>query len=406
MAYPHSDLILDWLMIPQAVDRQRLSELTDLDWEGLLERADQHRLLPMMAWNMARLPEASVPKHVTETLSDQYRSSTMRQLAIARDCILVHETLDRAGIPHLFLKGAYLGQACYPKPGLRPMRDIDVLVPAGQEVVAWETLSAAFGLPQQFQHIGADETFSPKHMSPVNTPSGECNVELHRSIYLDLEKNAYTSHLERLWHRHKDFEIAARKLPCPSSEDMLLHLVFHGINDHRLNLGPLFIVDLCFLLDAVSFDWNMICSEAEVLGISRPLELALTLVGRTPGEACSSEEHVPESVVQASRLLLLQDANKRYDIRHTSNVINRNSWNWGGYIWRKVIPTRTSLKRWHALEGRGVNTQTGYAGLYMSYLLGALSKLYRSTRDREVTAMIALENDVMDWVAPQNTGKP
>lgn len=46
-----------------------------------------------------------------------------------RELRRLHRFLKKEGIGHVFLKGAYPAQLVYPRPGLHPVRDLDVMVP-------------------------------------------------------------------------------------------------------------------------------------------------------------------------------------------------------------------------------------------------------------------------------------
>ncbi len=81
-----------------------------------------------------------LPGKTADVLERSYRASAFRSLAVQSEIVRVHQLLDAAGIDHLYLKGAYLAQFAYPELGLRPMRDIDLLVSRDRALEAFQVL--------------------------------------------------------------------------------------------------------------------------------------------------------------------------------------------------------------------------------------------------------------------------
>ena len=77
----------------------------------------------------ARCP---MPENIFATLKQDYRKFTIVSMKRLRDLALTFRVLHDTGIDGTALKGAYLAFNAYPHPALRPMRDLDVLVPAEQ----------------------------------------------------------------------------------------------------------------------------------------------------------------------------------------------------------------------------------------------------------------------------------
>ncbi|MBM4438499.1 MAG: nucleotidyltransferase family protein [Actinobacteria bacterium] len=113
-----------------SLTQPQLDALTDADWTEILRMARQHRIGPMMRWQSQHAhPHIKVPKRVADALTKQHKNWTARAMAMQRELLRVHGILEAAGIPHVFLKGAYLAYCVYPHPALRPLRDLDILIP-------------------------------------------------------------------------------------------------------------------------------------------------------------------------------------------------------------------------------------------------------------------------------------
>jgi hypothetical protein len=84
------------------------------------------RILPLVGWNLEGngLESGDLP-HLKQVRRESWARNQDLFAATARAV----EALERAGIPTLLLKGAGLALTVYPSLGLRPMADVDVLVP-------------------------------------------------------------------------------------------------------------------------------------------------------------------------------------------------------------------------------------------------------------------------------------
>ena len=120
---------------------ESLAGMDDDDWQQLLLMAHRHRLSPALCWRLQSMPDARcpmpdarcpMPENIFATLKQDYRKFTIVSMKRLRDLALTFRVLHDTGIDGTALKGAYLAFNAYPHPALRPMRDLDVLVPAEQ----------------------------------------------------------------------------------------------------------------------------------------------------------------------------------------------------------------------------------------------------------------------------------
>src|ERR1019366_412296 len=99
--------------------------------ENGMERLDHgsFRLLPLLYWNLRR---QAVQHPMMGILKGIHRLAWVENRLLSRGLAPALETIHGAGIPTLLLKGASLGRLHYADVGLRPMNDLDVLVPEGR----------------------------------------------------------------------------------------------------------------------------------------------------------------------------------------------------------------------------------------------------------------------------------
>jgi hypothetical protein len=394
-----TDVLLAWLVEPETVTREELLEFSDATWDVIFQCATQHRILPLMAWQVNKLPQVAIPEQRIQALHTASRQSTLRQLAIARECVLIHQALESAGIPHLFLKGAFLSQACYPSPGLRPMRDIDVLVPKERGTETWKLLKDIGGDLDQYAHLGADEDYNLKHFPPLKSPSGACTVEIHRTVVPSIGNTVqFSRFLDRFWQRRSSYRIAGLDLPCPCLEDMLIHVVIHGVLDHWLNIGPLFVADLRFLVYGEHIDWDLVYREVCQLDIGRAMSLSLCLSGLEPEALKIGFHPPPPKTLESSKALLCQNIDFRSEIA-VSATFNRNTLaETFIFFGIKLFPNKRSLQTWIGINRPDQNKNQIYFTSLIYYYANLVSRLKRVATNKQVKVTAFTRHEVKNWV--------
>ncbi len=282
-------LALELMCRPDGVSGERLRNVSAHDWSLVQGWAAEHRFAPYLHYSLSQAGLIdSLPAELATFLKSRYRNASLKTLSMQRDMVLVSRLLDGAGIEHLFMKGPYLAQFAYPELGLRPMRDIDLLVPSGQAIAAFETLQDG-GLDRIAKHKGTPEAFlaRSKHLPPLRTREGT-NVEVHTLLTSPSEflRDDLTQwRFEALSDRIISRTVAGTPIRFPGPEDQLLHLCVHAAIDHQFNNGPLILSDVAWLLRTHEINWPVLWQLAESQGATRGLALVLRLVEQEwPGQ--------------------------------------------------------------------------------------------------------------------------
>jgi hypothetical protein len=264
-------------------------------WEELVALAERHRLAPLLWRHLSSSPPpADVPREVLERLESAYLASTAGNLLRRARLHEVLGALGAAGVPAMLLKGAALVETVYPEPGLRPMVDLDVLVPA-QEIERAHTAVRNLGYvvnPQQTAETHQGMRDRHYHYPSLVARDGMMAVEIHRHVLMG--PSAFD--ISGFWERARPGTGGpAHLLPAP--EDLLLHVGIHFSNDRLFwskgALGQL--TDMAWIAACHPLDWDDVVRRAAEYGVGGRLFLAL-LTARLL--VCPD---VPESVLEALR---------------------------------------------------------------------------------------------------------
>lgn len=338
-----------------AVSRVEFLALPAADLSQVCDWASEHRFAACLHHSLggAGLRQL-LPSDLRNRLAAAYQRSTLRALAMQRDMLTTSRVLDQAGIPHLFMKGAYLAQFAYPELGLRPLRDLDVLVPQEGALAAFEALLSN-GLERKPPHMGnpAAHLAERKHLPPVRFPGG-ATVEVHtRTISAGplLKADAGQGVYGALAPRQVTRDVAGSPIHFEGPEDLLLHLSIHAAIDHRFDNGPLILSDVGWMLETHSIDWDLLWRLAGAQGATRGLALVLRLVEREwpstsiawPAEAA----HIlpaDDPVIAVAAESLLRSVKARGDVALQAELDARQSAGLRlGDLLRRAFPRRIDL---------------------------------------------------------------
>ncbi|MDF3290291.1 nucleotidyltransferase domain-containing protein [Streptomyces silvisoli] len=107
-----------------------------IDWPHFLDQAIQHRVAPLVSSSLDRLAAEDRPLRVDRGMGSTLRAFYLFHLERNRAAMAeLYEILDAAEVASLDIvlrKGAHLAQEVYMNSGLRPIGDLDLLVPGEQ----------------------------------------------------------------------------------------------------------------------------------------------------------------------------------------------------------------------------------------------------------------------------------
>jgi len=291
---PATDLLLGCLQFDDPAARlARLRAYSTQDWVSVLEEAQRHGVLPLLAGRMLRMePDLVLAKQV------QQRLQTVRLQAASLNLRLYHklgqilQRMHAAAIPVIVLKGAHLAELVYEDIAMRPMGDVDLMVQK-KDLERSYALIEEMGYQAQRRFRLERMVKEHHHLPPLLSNNGPV-VEVHWNI-------AYPGHtlkvdLDGLWQRAQEAQIEGAPARVLSAEDLLVHLCLHLFQDH-LAAGLKRLYDIGQTVEAYpSIDWDRIMAITHQWGGEHggymALRLAVDLLGA----------HVPPAVLSRFRL--------------------------------------------------------------------------------------------------------
>jgi hypothetical protein len=253
------------------------------DWDVVIARSVAEGTAGLLAAHVRALDPELVPAPVRARLGAIHAAIWARNAVLVDRWTDLTARFDAAGIPCLTLKGMALVHRLYADLGLRPMTDIDVLVPREDHEAAGRVASDA---GYEIRSDGAGDTLQGYTLFA----RGDVFLDLHWHLarYSRFDGIVDVDHAA-VWQRARPLPGARAGRRTLAPEDMLLHLALH------LTLGSEFgrlvwLTDIDALLRAHgSLDWEHVLSEASRWRIRAVLGYTLAVAHASLGSPVPPE---------------------------------------------------------------------------------------------------------------------
>ncbi len=344
-------------LVFDAITKALTDRASEVDWPAFTP--DDWRLLTIMAKTEGVAPllynafkgfnVQTLNVGTFNVLQKEYYSTAAYNALLFSELERVLAALNAADIPVILLKGAALAQTLYPDPALRPMSDLDVLVP-------FEEVDHAVQAAQELGYRGDDAlSYWPSlervlgHHEHLQNEKG-VNLELHWSLTQAF--NGDHTLTDWFWrHTQPLRELRAappgvfpRAEPSPllsfpggqalSPTSHVMYLSTHLFLQHGAARGLLlWLYDLHLLLTRYGeeIDWEALLARSRHLGWGAPLAAALSQIRDV------FQTEIPPEVLEF--LHAHQDARSQGWVAYKSRLNQSRAWMW----WQK----------WRTLTWRG-----------------------------------------------------
>ncbi len=392
------------------LDPAALSILTDEEWAALIEMATRHGVAPLL-YKRLKAPTLAgrAPDNVLERLRGLYLNTAACNVCLYQQLRELLLALHEVEIPVLVLKGAYLAVNVYRNIALRPMSDIDILVPKTAARDALRVLQDAgykLLIPATDQAI----PFFGKDMV-LKKEGYNFSVEVHWT----LTNNEITVNMDELWGRYQSISIDGIETGVLSPEDFLLHVCLHASYHHEFNIGLIALCDIAFFVDQFQreLDWDRFCQYVFSYKLGKGIYLILCLARDFCGANVPLETleilkpaNLKKEMVTVAEYRLFHN----YDSAATVSKNLISLWNREGsiekfqIIWRRFFPSQEEMAYMYPIRS-GSLVLYGYYLVRMKDLLirhGLLSwRLLRG--DLELTETVRQRDALREWLFKPDT---
>ena len=229
------------------------------DWENVPQEAELQGMAPLVNFHL-RKSGATVP----EDIQHSFTALSLRHMLInqvrTKTLIELRTVLSQNQIPFLVLKGAALGHLLYPSPALRPMKDMDILVKAGDcDKVTPLLINSGFKqIIEKFFH--PSDLHLPTFSKEID--GFKISIEVHHRLLPD--KNG------QFWGYYEKFRSPNQIIPITddvtietiNKEEFLYHLCKHTFfSYHNLEaLRMIWVADICNFSERfkADIDWGFL----------------------------------------------------------------------------------------------------------------------------------------------------
>lgn len=231
--------------------------------DHLLHQAEYHGLAPLLHHHVAA---AGCDVEVADNFIRGLRLLSLRHKQANRLLLeglqQILSLLASEGIRCLVLKGAALSQTVYPDNGLRPMRDIDLLLAKNDVYRAHELLKN-----EQYYDSGEVLPKGYYHLSPLfrHVDGMRICVELHHGLFPNDPPYYQQLDFTELYNNRQGFDAGGVQAYTLADEEMLWHLFQHGLHAPLTyeSFRLISVADISSLVEARmgEIDWKKVASR-------------------------------------------------------------------------------------------------------------------------------------------------
>lgn len=260
-----------------------LRSFSQEDWNLFIGRAEAQGVAPLIYWELSRSGElSSLPGRVHRALRSIYLRTWMQNQKLIGELEELARLFDQAEIPVVVIKGACFALTIYADASLRPMGDLDLLVPR-------QKLSEAVQIAKSSGYMESIPEASPglndllNHAVFMQKGGGQSMpLELHKSLVAD-RSFTYAVPVEWFWSQTEPLDGAAqsrfRNLRMLTPTAQVLYASAHAMLQHGGRKAPLrWYCDLDRLVRYYDrrIDWGLLLSQARVFEWNSAVEAALS----------------------------------------------------------------------------------------------------------------------------------
>ncbi|MGQ7829929.1 nucleotidyltransferase family protein [Altererythrobacter sp. Z27] len=392
-------LLLRCCADPEGGHAAGLEEFGDSEVREIEALALRSRTFGLLDYGWQR--SAELPVHIgafSERLAGYARRQALDSLQQGRAIARVVAILREAGFRPIALKGLALAFGAYPAPQLRPLRDVDFLLEAGDALAAQKLLLAHPNY-RRASWAGRYGVEYGHQLPEIEDTERGLVIELHHRLNArGWEQEGGL--LAMIRDEAGTVMLLGEEMRVPSPHANFLHLLEHATLHHAFANGPLTLADFHFLASEAKLDWDRVERDCARLELGRALQVVVALAHALgarwmPGSLAERSEVASPLVLAAARAMLASDEAVESHAQQR-RLARRSGMGSGPFaaISRVLQPDRYQLAK---LSGRSPDSLWRWLG-YPAWLAEKGARYWKGANDDELVAT-ALERDrLIDWL--------
>ena len=369
--------------------------------DNILTEASRLGVLPMLYVNLDKACLlADFPQPFVERCKESWRRTTLTNLNLAHVCGQVISLLQAAQIPIVALKGIYLAHHIYPHSGMRPMGDIDLLLPKADLGKARDILLQQ-GYEQMAEVSYAEiqaEVEIAHHLAPF-VKEGSPTIELHWHIVKPGEGHLVFP-VEDLWRRTVACEIGNVPTLALTNEATFVHLCMHLSYHHLFAFGLRPLVDIHTMVSSLGerMDWDEIVACGDAWQVRRGICLTLAVVHRLFGTQIPAQfreaEDIPEEMLHLVVEQIFADGADSHNLTLLAKLYSPDT-----RMERiKSVLKRLFVQPYPLFSWKYLSFVVRRAARLRSLYQGDLLRLYGPQKDRALASQAARYAKIYRWL--------
>lgn len=248
------------------------------DWQDFIRHAHRNCCLPLMQRHIAQLEPSAIPSEIRMKMQQSAAQTALHNMnLVASQRQFQNLCLKPIDVPGIFFKGINLAAQYYPDLGLRPSRDIDILVPKGSLRLVITT-----SLAEGYQLISPDtmrSMTSEQDIDAILRLNGDVSLLSPEGTVIDLQekldKNSGIFAQYDVFARSESLRLGGQNFQTMAPDFLFNYLCHHHARHTWSRLH--WLSDIDAICSSDKFDKEATLAMAERLGQRGTVEAGLEL---------------------------------------------------------------------------------------------------------------------------------
>lgn len=248
-----------------------------IDWDYLLHRAGESRVISLLCWHLQRAKPEAVPAEILKKLSADYQRNTMRNLYMTRELIEVLKLLEEKGIQAIPYKGPVIASTVYKSLSLREFWDLDIIVHKGDVLRARDVILTRGYRPEKVMNEKEERQFLETDSEySLDRDADRMHLEIHWQVLPSPHAHGLDS--RDLWDDLVTADLAGHPVKIFSPEKRFVILCIHGGDKHQWSRLK-WLADIARMIQVygAEFDWDRLMKKSAEIGRGPTVDLGLYL---------------------------------------------------------------------------------------------------------------------------------